>query len=199
MISASNKKKAAHERILSSAGRLFRLKGFGGAGVDSVMEGAGLTHGGFYAHFVSKESLLAKMITQAVSQQTHNLLLRGLERLEGTNWLQAFVKRYLSKAHRDNVPDGCAIPTLISELPRSGSSTRKAFETALVQIVDELKTKTPPLENLDSEDRLWATLALCIGGVALARSVEDRALSDRILDACQQLAIQSPSLNETRS
>jgi TetR/AcrR family transcriptional repressor of nem operon len=186
----SNKKRAAHERILTSAGRLFRLNGVAGAGVDSIMEGAGLTHGGFYAHFASKESLLAETIGQTIRQQTYQLLLKGIESLSGLAWLRAFTERYLSKTHRDSVAEGCAIPTLISELPRSGDLAKQAFETALTQLIDELKPKTPPLGKLESEDRLWATLALCVGGVALARSVKDPELSDRILSACQHLAAQ---------
>lgn len=182
------KKEQTHGRILSAANRLFRERGSVGAGVDVVMKEAGLTHGGFYAHFASKQALLAESLAYSIRQVRERLLV-GLDDQHGIEWLQQVVRRYLSRTHRDDVKGGCIMPTLISELGRAEALPRQAFEHHLRLLIAELETKTPPSRNLSAHDRALATAALFVGGLSLARAVEDRELSDQILRACRRLAI----------
>ena len=181
-------KQKTHARILREAGRLFRARGYKGCGVDDVMKAAGLTPGGFYAHFDSKEALLAEMLAGAI-EQTRDQLLQGLDKTEGVEWLQKVVKRYLTSTHRDAVATGCALPSLISELTRMGDEGQQQFEAYLLELVSEMEEKMPRGLGLDGVDRVLATLALFVGGLSLARAVADPALSARILAACRRLAV----------
>lgn len=181
-------KKRTHERILDAAGRIFRTRGFNGSGVDGVMKEAGLTAGGFYAHFASKAALLRETLTAELAR-TRFLLLAGLESAEGPAWLAEVVRRYLSRGHRDAVDVGCIMPPLVSELARATPEARETFDAHLEAIVAELAARTPPAPGLDGRDRALATIALCIGGLALSRAVADEALSDQILAACRRLAV----------
>ncbi len=182
------KKAQTHGRILSAANRLFRERGSNGAGVDAVMKEVGLTHGGFYAHFASKQVLLAESLAYSI-QQVRERLLVGLDDLHGVEWMQHVVRRYLSRTHRDDVEDGCIMPALISELGRADNLPRHTFEQHLRLLLAELETKMPARPGLTAQDRALATTALFVGGLSLARAVEDRELSDQILRACRQLAI----------
>ena len=133
------KKHDTHERILVSASRIARREGLRAASVPRVMSGAGLTTGGFYAHFPSKSAMDAEIVGTLQSP------LRGLEGLEdaaGRDWLQRAVKRYLSVAHRDNV-DGCGYPAVLSEVGSAPSEVRRAFAEALEKRVAAFEPHVP--------------------------------------------------------
>lgn len=182
-------KAETHRRILRAAGRLFRLRGFLASGVDKVMREAGLTAGGFYAHFKSKQTLLAEVLVESISD-LREILIAGTEHLSGTTRLKEVVRRYLNRKHRDNRDAGCALPSLISEITRSDDKTRETFERHLRNLIQELGDKTPPGKDMTAEDRVLATIALCMGGLALSRAVLDPQLSNQILHACRRLAVQ---------
>lgn len=183
-----DKKRQTRERILAAAGQIVRERGLSGVAVDGVMKAAALTHGGFYAHFASREALIGETLAQAVGQM-RAVLFAGLDDRSGVEWLRAVVRRYLSRRHRDSTAEGCPIPALLSELARTSPANRQVFEAHLRQVLAEVAQKCPPGPGLESYDRALATIALSIGGVALARAVSDPALSDRILAACQTLAL----------
>lgn len=181
-------KHTTRERIMAAAGRVFRQHGYAAGGVDAVMKEAGLTHGGFYAHFPSKAALLSAMLEQAL-QQYRARLVRGLDGRHGAEWLRAVVGRYLSRTHRDAAEDGCVMPALISELSRAPADARHTFTTYLRTWCTEFEPNMPEVPREDATDRALATIALSVGGLALARAVDDPELSDRILRACQRLAV----------
>jgi TetR/AcrR family transcriptional repressor of nem operon len=181
-------KERTHRRIVASAARRFREKGYRGAGVDDVMAASGLTAGAFYAHFPSKEALLAETLELSL-RQTRERLLLGLESQSGVEWLLELVRRYLSRSHRDAPADGCALPALSPDVARQGPAPRATLERHLVGLVDELALKTPAGPGLSPRERLLATLALGAGGLMLARAVEDESLSNEILRACRRLAV----------
>ncbi len=180
-------KERTHARIVETASRLFKQGGYGGVGVDSVMKAAGLTPGGFYAHFPSKEVLLAETLPLALGRMRH-WLLRGLEGERGLSWLRQVVRRYLSRTHRDAVAEGCPMPALTPEVARASALARETFEAQLRDLVAEFEARMPRTLG-PPRDRALATIALFVGGVTLARAVEDRKLSSRILRACRLLAI----------
>lgn len=188
MENSPTRKQRTRERILDAAGRVFRRTGYAGSGVDAVMAEAGLTHGGFYAHFSSKEALFAETVARALGR-TAELMGSGPDDREGVAWLRAAVRRYLSRPHLRAVEEGCAMPALVSELGRAGDAPRETFEERLLELLADAEKKAPPGPGLDPSDRLLATVALCVGGLSLARAVNDPALADRILAACRRLAV----------
>ena len=185
---APDHKARTRRRILSAAARRFRERGYRGAGVDEVMRSAGLTAGGFYAHFASKRALLGETIRLSL-QSLREELLAGLDGLEGPDWLRAVVGRYLSRTHRDHPDAGCPIPSLAPEIAREGPGPRRALQGYVEKLAAELGPRTPPAPGLSSEDRVLATVALLTGALALSRAVQDRELSDRILRAARRLAV----------
>lgn len=160
-------------RILDAAGRLFREKGFSAVTVAEVMEAAGLTHGGFYGHFASKEDLAAQALAQA---------LAPAPREPGTAPdLAGFVVAYLSAAHRDRPGTGCALAALGSEAARQPAPVRRAFTEGLEARLARMQ------EALPEGDRAAALAAVSslVGALVLARAVDDPALSDEILAAAR--------------
>jgi TetR/AcrR family transcriptional repressor of nem operon len=185
---APGHKKQTRRRIVSAAARRFRERGYRAAGVDEVMKAAGLTPGGFYAHFPSKQALLAETLGLSLDQ-IRQTLLAGLDDLQGAEWMRAVVGRYLSRSHRDHPAEGCSLPALAAEIGREGRRPRRALQGYLQQLVAELAPRTPPAPGLDPEDRLLATLGLMVGTLLLSRAVDDEALSDRLLRAARRLAV----------
>jgi TetR/AcrR family transcriptional repressor of nem operon len=188
-------KQRTRRRIVEAGAQRFRESGYRAAGVDQVMKDAGLTAGGFYSHFASKEALLAETLGLSL-EQVRTELLGGMEDLSEAEWLQAVVRRYLSRQHRDMPGAGCPLPTLASEIAREGPEARLALQTYLQQMVAELAPRTPEAPGLEPEDRLLATISLLAGAMMLARAVPDKDLSDRILRAARQLAV--PETDSTR-
>jgi len=172
-------------RILDAAGRIFRRLGYHASGVDAVMAEAGLKPGGFYAHFHSKESLLAETIGQAAAA----MQARGVPIPDGPPgrvWASAFIAGYLSPSHRDAADDGCPLAALASEVARAGEPVRRSFEAAFLRIASRMSAGPDA-----PDDRTLAVLALCLGGLGLSRAVFDENLALRILAACRTLAAEA--------
>ena len=185
---AAGHKQRTRRKIVEAAARRFRERGYRAAGVDQVMEAAGLTAGGFYWHFPSKQALLAEALGLSL-EQLRGQLLAGLDDLQGDEWLRAVVGRYLSRTHRDQPGGGCSLPALAGEIAREGRRPRAALQSYLEQVVAELSPRTAPLAGLPAEERVLATLALLVGALLLARAVPDPELSDRILSSARRLAV----------
>jgi TetR/AcrR family transcriptional repressor of nem operon len=180
-------KDQTRRRILAAAGRRFKEKGYAAAGLQELMRSADLTVGGFYAHFASKQELLAEALELTLDQNTE-LLFSGLEGLEGEAWVREVARRYLSRRHRDQAADGCPAPAIAADIARAGPEAREAFERAFRRCLCELSSHTPGRAGLEPEDRALGTMGLLVGGILLSRAVADRELSDRILQACKRLA-----------
>jgi TetR/AcrR family transcriptional repressor of nem operon len=179
-------KQRTHARLIDAARRLFKAGGYRGTGVDAIMAAEGLTAGGFYAHFASKEALLAETFGAAF-EHTKEILLRPIESREGPEWLSAAVRRYLSRAHRDEVAEGCPLPALGAEVARTGEPPRAQLQSYFEALTSEFERKLGGAPGA-AKDQVFAVLALCVGGLLLARAVNDPVLSDRILRACRRYA-----------
>ena len=182
-------KRETRQRILDAAAVVFRREGFGAGSVDHVMAEAGLTAGGFYAHFASKEELFAEAFLQMLNSS--RTLGAEAETSPGLDQVRAMANRYLSPAHRRLVERGCPMPPLLAELPRQNEATRRAFQGAIEALVTSMqahfaagKSAAGP-SHQDMPDPL-ALLALLVGGISLARGVADAEFGDRILAACRQ-------------
>jgi len=158
------------------------------------MKGAGLTVGGFYAHFRSKEALVAETLPH-VLQKTREELFEGLEALEGAEFLRAIAERYLSARHRDNVNGGCALPAVLSEVLRAGKAPRAALAKELERFIAEFAKRWTEEDITVVRARVLAVLAVSVGGLTLARAVSNRALSDEILRACRGLVAAAARLD----
>jgi TetR/AcrR family transcriptional repressor of nem operon len=168
------------ERILDAAARLFRENGFDGIGVADLMQGAGLTHGGFYGQFESKEDLAAQACARALAQSVTKLDRSIADHPK--NPLQAVAASFLSARHRDNPGDGCAFVALGAEGPRRTPAVRKVFAEALLLRVEKLMQIVPGTKAARRRKAL-ATMAQLVGAQVLARAVDDTELSDEILQA----------------
>jgi TetR/AcrR family transcriptional repressor of nem operon len=164
-------------RIVDTASRMFRENGFDGVGVDAIMKGAGLTHGGFYGHFRSKDDLAAEAVTRALE--------RGTERQSRFTDLRGLVSDYLSERHRANPADGCAIAALCGEMARQGEGMRRGVTAHVRAQLDRFSHLLKGGTAASRRKRAIATLAGIIGALTLARAVEDPALSDEILTAAR--------------
>jgi TetR/AcrR family transcriptional repressor of nem operon len=148
------------------------------------MEAAGLTAGGFYSHFESKQALLAETLVHAAAH-AEGRREKGLEGVSGFAKAEAFIDRYLSAEHRRKTEDGCPLPALVSETSRSAEPVKKSFE-AIVRDFDAWLACCAGAGL--PEDRRLAIIALCVGGIGIARSVQDESFGERVLAACRGLA-----------
>jgi TetR/AcrR family transcriptional regulator, transcriptional repressor for nem operon len=162
---------AKHERIVKEASRLFRERGFENVSVGEVMKAAGLTHGAFYAHFGSKEELQAAAVAYG-QKVSLGRLQRSKKKPKGS-----FTDRYLSPWHRDNPGDGCTMAALAEEVARSTPELKAAFELGLENML--------AAKGGEREEAIFRTAAQ-LGGVVLARAVQNPRLSDEILSSVRQ-------------
>lgn len=181
---APEHKQATRERILSAAETLFRKEGFAGASVERVMRAAGLTVGGFYSHFASKESLLTEAV-RAFFQHQHSRWLGGLEELRGAEFLSHFVRRYLNQNTRDNMETGCIMPSVLSDLTRATPESREALAEGVEGLAAELRARVPGEDGVTGRQRALATVALMFGAMTLARATKSSPLSDELLEAAR--------------
>lgn len=172
-------KSETRARVLKEAAREIRAKGPGGFAVAGVMARAGLTHGGFYAHFGSRDALISEAIgTMFVDTEGRfETMMSGREPADA---LAAYIKFYLSREHRDTRERGCPIAALSSEADRLASVSREKFGSG----VQSLTAKIADLlaqNGMDDKSAAPALLASLVGALTLARSVADPAQSDAIL------------------
>ena len=170
---------ANREKILEAAGTLFRERGYDGIGVADIMKRVGLTHGGFYGHFASKDDLAAEMTARVLGREG------WLERLTGQSdpTIGDVVRHYLSPRHRDERGRGCLLAALGSDVVRQPRSVRRAFTEGLRKRVDALYGLMPGRSAALRRQKALATMAGLVGALMLARAVDDPKLSDEFLDA----------------
>ncbi len=182
MRTSSEHKVETRQRIMDEAGRLFRRHGIDGVGVDAVMHQAGLTHGGFYGHFASKEALAAEVCADTLSRSAARWARTRAE--DGARAaLARIVESYLNAAHVAEGERGCIVPALGAELARRPQS-RPALTAALRGMIDTLASCLPRRRR-PARERAIAGFACMVGAVVLARLSSDPALSAEILAAAR--------------
>jgi TetR/AcrR family transcriptional repressor of nem operon len=167
-----------HERILDVATRLFRERGIDGIGVADLMKAAGLTHGGFYGHFKSKEDLVAARAVLRMRQNWTNVI----DQATGDP-LEALAATYLTPKHRDATGRGCPMAALGSEIARQGPPVRRAFTDELRPFLDYLSRIVQGNSNSSRRQKALATYAGLVGALIVSRAVDDPDLSNEILSA----------------
>lgn len=178
------------QRIIDSARRLFNRRGFDATSVSQIMRGAGLTHGGFYAYFRSKSELYVEVMNCFFTDPDWKNCWEGVTvDLSATDVGAQIVKAYLSRQHFDDVENSCPMVALPTDIARSGPRARRAFETVLRAMVGVLERSLTG-ERQGLQVRARAIAALCIGGMVVARALEDRGHADELRQACVQVALQ---------
>jgi TetR/AcrR family transcriptional repressor of nem operon len=173
-------KAKTRERVLKEAARAIRAQGPHRVGVAEVMAKAGLTHGGFYAHFASKDALIAASIGQMFTEGAGRFAMetQGVAPAEG---LSRYVDFYLSARHRDSRGAGCPLPYLSADIPRLSGEAREAFAAGVEGLRARLAAHLAMIGRPDPEDEAGSMLAELVGALCLARAEPDPARSDAIL------------------
>jgi TetR/AcrR family transcriptional regulator, transcriptional repressor for nem operon len=171
-------KQATRQRILEAAGRRFKQDGIDGAGLATVMSDAGLTNGAFYAHFSSKEDLVANVLAEQLRAQRERIEAEPADRAG----LEAFVRAYLSPEHRDQVADGCPSAALLDEIARRPADTRDVFTEEVMGVIDDIASRLDASDVEAARVDALSVFGLMVGTLQLARTLTDRDLSDRVLN-----------------
>jgi TetR/AcrR family transcriptional repressor of nem operon len=179
---SSEHKLETHARIVKKASVRLREKGAHGIGVADLMKDAGLTHGGFYAHFDSREALVVEAFAYAMDRSTERWR-KLAEQTPPDKRLSAIVDGYLTPLHRDDPGHGCAVPALGAEIARESPKTRKAFAAKLEQMVDMIAAQIPDVPRKSARKQAMAALATMMGTLVLARVAGNGEFSEEFLSA----------------
>jgi TetR/AcrR family transcriptional regulator, transcriptional repressor for nem operon len=171
-------KQATRQRIIDTAGRRLKRDGIDGSGIATLMKDAGLTNGAFYAHFASKDDLVATAVAEQLRQQRANY---GAY-LPGRAGLEQFVREYLSNEHRDSPEDGCPSAALLDEIGRSSDATKEAFTDGLLISIDNMAAQLSPDDPQSARVKALTVFGMMVGTMQLSRALADRRLADAILE-----------------
>ena len=170
---------ANRDKVLDVAGTLFRERGFDGIGVADIMKRAGLTHGGFYGQFASKDDLAAETTARVLGRAGWQERLTG----KADPSFGDVVRAYLSARHRDDPGTGCLLSSVGSDAARQPRAVRRAFSDGFRGRIDALVKLVPGRSQAARRQNALATMAGLVGALILSRAVDDPALSDEILQA----------------
>jgi len=182
-------KAETRRRILSTAVSAFRARGLEDVSVAELMSRAGLTHGGFYAHFRSKDQAAAEALGFAL-EETKALIERAATGAPPGKALDAILEAYLSTTHRDHPESGCVLAALGSEIGRQAPEARRALAQGLTSLITAFAAYMPSDQNRTAEDRALAAMAAMVGGVIMARVAPDPATAARILAVCRDFVLE---------
>jgi AcrR family transcriptional regulator len=179
-------KQATRRRIIEAAGRRLKQDGIDGSGIATLMGDAGLTNGAFYAHFSSKDDLVATVVAEQLRERT-----AGLGALPaGHAGVEQFVRNYLSTEHRDNAVDGCPSAALLDELCRCGDAVRHAHTEGVVTYIDDLAARLPLQDPTSARLKALTVFAGMVGTLQLSRTLTDGRLADAVLEQGIQNALE---------
>ncbi|WP_374569519.1 TetR/AcrR family transcriptional regulator [Ideonella sp.] len=175
-------KEASHERIVQAAARAIRRSGYDGTGVADIMKEAGLTHGAFYAHFESREAMLAEAADRA-GAESNAFAARVVAAAPPEQALQALIQAYLSDEHLASIETGCPVSALGSEMPRQAPEVRRVATRRIKEMIDLVARQSPDWGQPAAHERALVTVAAMVGTLMLARAVDDPALSSALRSA----------------
>ena len=175
-------KEASHERIVSVAARAIRRSGYDGTGVADIMKEAGLTHGAFYAHFTSREAMLAEAASRACSESAA-AAADVVASVPPQQALSSMLRAYLSPQHLAHVELGCPLAALGSETPRQTPEVRRVTTRHIKEMIDLVARQSPDWGQPGAHEQALVTVATMVGTLLLARVVDEPALSDGLCEA----------------
>lgn len=171
-------KQATRQRIIETAGHRFKQDGIDGSGIATLMADAGLTNGAFYAHFSSKDDLVAHVVADQLDTQAESF--RGLP--PGRAGLEGFLREYLSPQHRDNPADGCPSAALLDEIARCPAGTKHAYTDGAQAILDEIAARLAPEDPQSARAKALALYTIAVGTLQVSRVVSDPKVADEVLE-----------------
>lgn len=175
-------KDASHERIVGAAARAIRRSGYDGTGVADIMKAAGLTHGAFYAHFASRNAMLAEAADRAGAESVAQAG-KVVAAVPPGQALASLLHSYLSDEHLKDIESGCPVSALGSEMPRQSPEVRAAATRRIKEMVDLVARQLPAWGQAGAHEQALATVATMVGTLILARAVDDPVLSDEFCQA----------------
>lgn len=184
------RKRRTHEAILESAAAHLRRQGIRNSTVSEVMKGAGLTVGGFYNHFASKDELFADAIRQSTTSVWRGLYC-GAKGPSAQARLLAAIQAYLSPAHRDDPEAGCVLPATVAEVALVGGACREALSTELAELAGLFEAVLPArsaASNGGPQPPVLGLVALMYGALSLSRALGETQQSDQVLEAARRMA-----------
>lgn len=180
----ATKKELSHQRIVDAAARAIRRSGFAGVGVAEVMKEAGLTQGGFYAHFESREAMLAEAMARAGEDSSAGLTQQAEKlRTRGASPLRALVEGYLSETHLAGAESGCPVAALLAEVPRQSPELR---DVALQRLHALVETVRHALPDPQAKEQAMVIAATLVGALQMARALGANAKGRAMLAAARQ-------------
>jgi TetR/AcrR family transcriptional repressor of nem operon len=179
-----------HRKIVKDASRRVRAEGISGAAVSSVMRDAGLTHGGFYKHFGSKDDLLTESLSEAFREIADRLTQAAEKSPPGTAW-KAIVKAYLSSEHCDHAEHGCPLAALAPELARADHSVKAPIPGEMIKYKNRMLPLMPGRWATDKERAFSVIFSTMIGAVAIARILPDQAARAKVLASARDFLLRS--------
>jgi TetR/AcrR family transcriptional repressor of nem operon len=179
-----------HQKIVKDASRRVRAKGLTGAAVSAVMQDAGLTHGGFYKHFGSKDKLLVETLSEAFREIAETLVRAAEQSPPGAGW-KAIVRAYLSPEHCGHPEHGCPLAALAPELGRAGKAMKVEIFGELIKYKGRMLPFMPGRRAADKERAFFAIFSTMIGAVAIARILPDQAARGRVLASVRDFLLRS--------
>jgi TetR/AcrR family transcriptional repressor of nem operon len=177
-------KESTRQRIVSSAARLFNRKGFSEVTISEIMTAAGLTHGGFYRHFKSKDELYSEVITQFLHRPPEPWQQKPAERCApGQPFARYVVGAYLSRGHLEDVDGCCPLIGLPSDAARSGQAVKSAYRQVAESMIRLFEVN---LNGPEAREQALVFVALCVGGMVLARAIDDEVLGDELRKSAER-------------
>ena len=173
-------KRATRRRIIEAAGRRLKRDGINGSGVATLMADAGLTNGAFYAHFDSKEHLVASTVADQLREQRETYSSQSLEEI---------VRAYLSIQHRDDTEGGCPSAALLDEIARSSDAVKRAYTDGQLSIIDDVAARLAPDDPRSARVQVLGAFALMVGTLQVSRALADKRLADDVLEQGIQNAL----------
>jgi AcrR family transcriptional regulator len=173
-------KLATRRRILEAAGRRLKRDGIDGSGVATLMADAGLTNGAFYAHFDSKEDLVANTVADQLREQRETYSAHSLDEI---------VRGYLSLQHRDDMEGGCPSAALLDEIARSSDAVKRAYTDAQLAIINDVAARLAPDDPRSARVQALGAFALMVGTLQVSRALGDKRLADDVLEQGIQNAL----------
>jgi TetR/AcrR family transcriptional repressor of nem operon len=183
-------KAEVHQKIVKDASRRVRVEGLSGAAVAAVMRDTGLTHGGFYKHFGSKDELVMESLREAFRDIGDKLVRAAVQSRSEAAW-KAIVKSYLSLEYCDHVERGCPLPALAPEMARVGQAMRSQVFAELVNYRDRMLPFMPGRRTADKERAFFVIFSMMIGAVEIARMMPDRAAQEKVLASTREFLLRS--------
>ena len=170
-------KEQTRRRIVETSGRRFKIDGVNASGIATLMADAGLTNGAFYAHFASKDDLVASVVAEQLGGQRE-----AIAALPADADIEQIVRGYLSVEHRDHPGDGCPSAALLDEIGRCTQATKRAYTDGLLAMVDDIAARLAPHDPPSARTKTLSVFALMVGTLQLSRALADRQLADAVLE-----------------